>query len=64
MLLQDASHDILVHLNAEGIRNLLSDFQTPELRISAFIRHHGGNEFRQGTLRALPEEEVLFDEEN
>src|ERR1700694_248043 len=51
MLLQNASHDILVHLNAEGIRNLLGDFQRPELRVSAFHLHHGGNELRRGTLR-------------
>ena len=46
MLLKDASHDILVQLNAEGIGNLLSDFQVPELRIAAFHFHHGGNELR------------------
>lgn len=51
MLLQDAAHNILVHLDAEGIRDLLGDSQTPELRISAFHLHHGGNELRRGTLR-------------
>jgi hypothetical protein len=48
MLLQDATHNILVHLNAEGIRDLLGDSQTPELRIPQFHFHHGGNELGRG----------------
>jgi hypothetical protein len=46
MLLQDASHNILVQLNAECMRNLPSDLEAPELRIAAFHFHHGGSELR------------------
>jgi hypothetical protein len=40
-----------VSFGAEGIRNLLSDFQTAEVRISALHLHHGGNKLCRGALR-------------
>lgn len=52
MLLQNTSHHILVQLAAEGVRNLLSDFQIAEFGISPFHFKHGGNYPRQGTLRS------------
>ncbi len=56
VLLQDAAHDILVQLNAEGIGNLLRDFEVAESEIAACHFDHGRNKLlRGGPLAVLGE---------
>ena len=45
MLRHDPTHDILVNLDTEGMRDLLGDLSATKARIAPFHFNDGGNQF-------------------
>jgi len=49
---EDAPHDVLVDLNAKGVRDLQGDAHAAKLRVALLELDDGGDEFREWTLGA------------